>query len=72
MALGMLSDSFIFALTDGDPRLHALELRYPTSYGDATWALKCILLLGFSQKLTKQWVIEVYHRHKDSWKSPSF
>ena len=57
---------FSAALTGGDPRLYALELWYPARYGDATWVLKPILLLGFSQQLTKQWVVEVYHRHKDS------
>ncbi len=57
---------FPATLTGGDPGLHAFELRYPARYGDAAGVMKPILLLGFSQQLTKQGVVEVYHRHEDS------
>lgn len=53
-------------LTGGNPCFHLLELGYVAGNGDSAGMVEAINLLGASQQLLKQRVIEVYNWHKNT------
>lgn len=55
-----------------DPGLDALKVRNRTGYGDPTLVLEPVFVLGLFQKLTKEGMVEVNHRHQNSAKFAVF